>query len=314
MGGLHPIIVLVAGLIGLWLGTRWVIVGALALSERYRLSHAFVGLAILAIGTDLPEVFVSVDASLLHLRGVESSGIITGNAIGSCMAQITVILGIVALFLTAQLDRNQLYFNGIFLLLSIVVVFLLGADGIINRLEGGILLTTYAVYYVLLVKRDKTPTEGEAHALPSLSRTLLFLVVGILVLIVSSHGVVDSAMRLASVWGLEQSFVGIAFIGLGTSLPELAVSLGAALRRATHLSVSNIIGSNVFDSLVPIGLGGAISTTTLETTLWQFDLPFLFGATLLTLIFLATKKGLAGWEGSALILVYLVYILIKTMG
>ncbi len=176
------------------------------------------------------------------------------------------------------------------------------------------LLLTYAVYYALLLKRNKSTEEQGLSEPLSLSRTIIYLVVGLVVLVVSSHAVVENAMRLASAWGLEQSFVGIAFIGLGTSLPELAVSLGAAFRRAAHLSVSNIIGSNVFDSLIPIGLGGVISTTTLESDLWNFDLPYLFGVTVITLIFLATKRGLSRWEGVTMVVLYLAYILLKTMG
>lgn len=314
MEGVHPIVILLASLVGLWLGTRWVIEGALSLAERFRLSHSFVGLAILAVGTDLPEVFVSVDASLLHLRGIESSGIITGNAIGSCMAQITIILGVVALFLPATLDRDPLYFNGAFLLAGLAVVFVLGMDGVIRRWEGGLMLLLYVTYYVLLVKRDKSSQETAAQQLLSPGRTVTLLVLGILVLIVSSHGVVGSAMQLASAWGMEQSFIAIAFIGFGTSLPELAVSLGAAFRGATHLSVSNIIGSNVFDTLVPIGLGGVISTTSMEPSLLKFDIPLLFGATILTLFFLSTKRGLSRWEGVALMAIFLIYILLKTQG
>ena len=102
-----------AGLGGLWAGSKWVVRGALGVSQRLKWSHSFVGLIVLAVGTDLPELFVSVDASLRHLEGVESSGIITGNAIGSCISQISVILGISAFFIA---------FNGGFSILFVIAV------------------------------------------------------------------------------------------------------------------------------------------------------------------------------------------------
>ena len=118
-------------------------------------------------------------------------------------------------------------------------------------------------------------------------------------------------MQLAKKWGVEQSFIGIVIIGLGTSLPELAVSVGAAIRKSAEMSVSNIIGSNIFDGLIPIGLGGLISTTNLELHLLKFDLPVLLGLSLLVIIFLRTKRGISKPEGIALIAVYLVYLVFK---
>src|SRR5665647_193200 len=131
---------IITGLIGLWLGTKWIINGALGIAKRFNLSHSFVGVAILAVGTDLPEVFVSVKAALLHLRGIESSGIITGNAIGSSISQITFILGVAGLFLNFTVAKKDLRRDGIALLSSILLLFVFGFDGIITRLEGGMLL------------------------------------------------------------------------------------------------------------------------------------------------------------------------------
>ncbi|MCE9537977.1 MAG: sodium:calcium antiporter, partial [Bacteroidetes bacterium] len=118
-------------------------------------------------------------------------------------------------------------------------------------------------------------------------------------------------MALATKWGVSQSFIGIAIIGLGTSLPELAVSIGAAIRKSAGMSVGNVIGSNIFDGLIPIGLGGIISTTNMERNLLNFDLPVLLAVTLLVLIFLRTKRGISKPEGVALIVIYLSYIAIK---
>jgi len=116
-------------------------------------------------------------------------------------------------------------------------------------------------------------------------------------LIVSSKIVVDNAMVLGDKWGVAQSFIGIAIISLGASLPELAVSIGDAFKKSYQLSIGNIIGSNIFDVFIPIGLGGLISTVEMEKTLLHFDLPFLLFASVLVIIFLLTKRAISKMEG-----------------
>lgn len=300
------------GLFGLWLGTKWIINGALGIAKRFNLSHSFVGVAILAVGTDLPEIFVTVKASVLHLRGIESSGIITGNAIGSSISQITFILGIAGLLLSFTIAKRDLWRDGIALLASIVLLFAFGIDGIIGRLEGVVLLIMYLVYYIILMRNKTVNTDdnsrGKNYSNVALTLLLLF---GFSVLIFSSHLVVENAMKLAEKWGVAQSFIGIAIIGLGTSLPELAVSVGAAIQKSAGMSVGNIIGSNIFDSFIPIGLGATISTTNMEGNLLKFDLPVLLLSTLLVLVFLKSRRGISKSEGVILIIIFLLYITAK---
>lgn len=303
---------IIVGLIGLWLGTKWIISGAIGIAKRFNLSHSFVGVAILAVGTDLPEVFVSVKASLLHLKGIESSGIIVGNAIGSGISQITFILGVAGLFLSFKMQKKDLWRDGIALIASITMLLIFGVDGIITRFEGALLLIVYVLYYLILVKSQTGHTDDNSQGRDySNIALLLFLTGGFFVLILSSHLVVENAMILAEKLGVAQSFIGIVIIGIGTSLPELAVSVGAAIRKSAGMSVGNIIGSNIFDGFVPIGLGGVISTTNMERNLLSFDLPVLLGLTFLVIIFLTTKRGISKPEGIILITAFLLYIICK---
>lgn len=300
------------GLIGLWFGTKFIINGAIGIAKRFNLSHSFVGVAILAVGTDLPEIFVSLKASLIHLKGIESSGIITGNAIGSSISQITFILGVAGLFHNFTMANKDLWRDGIALFTSIILLFVFGIDGTFTRLEGGILLLMYLLYYIVLLKNQTEHTDDNSMGKDYSDFILvLLLITGFSILIFSSHLVVQNAMLLAEKWGVAQSFVGIVIIGLGTSLPELAVSVGAAIRKSAGMAVGNIIGSNIFDGLIPIGLGGVISTTNIERNLLIFDIPFLLTVTLLVLLFLKTKKGISTREGLALIIIFFIYIAIK---
>ncbi|MBL7897936.1 MAG: calcium/sodium antiporter [Crocinitomicaceae bacterium] len=305
-------ILILVGLVGLWFGTKFIINGALGIAKRFNLSHSFVGVAVLAVGTDLPELFVSLKASFMQLRGIESSGIIVGNAIGSCFSQITIILGIAGLFLNFKMKKSDLFRDGSALLGSILLVFVFALDGHISRLEGILLLLGYILYYFILVK-SKSDDESDNSETKTYSnvKLILLLLLGFFVLVFSSHLVVENSMKLAVRWGVAQSFIGIVIIGIGTSLPELAVSIGAAFRKSAGLSIGNIIGSNIFDGLIPIGIGGTISTLELENNLLFIDLPLLFLATLFVLVFLGTKRGISVLESIILILLFLAYLTIK---
>lgn len=300
------------GLVGLWLGTKWIISGALGIAKKFNLSHSFVGVAILAVGTDLPEVFVSLKASYNNLQGIESSGIITGNAIGSSISQITFILGVAGLFLKLSFSNRELIRDGLGLIGSIVLLFLFGLNGIITRWEGAILLLIYIVYYIVVMKnQQENKDDNGSFNEYTTGRILILLLVGLTLLIYSSHLVVDNAMGLVKSLGVAQSFIGIFIVGLGTSLPELSVSIGAAFRKSAGMSVGNIIGSNVFDGLIPIGLGGMISKVTFENVLLIIDLPFLLFVTILVLVFLRSKRGISLIEGVILIALFIAYLILR---
>jgi cation:H+ antiporter len=202
--------------------------------------------------------------------------------------------------------------DGTALVSSLILLFIFGLDGEITRIEGIVMLLLYVVYYIVLMKTQRNHEDDNSEGADySNAKLALFLIAGLVTLIGSSHVVVENAMLMAEKWGVAQSFVGIAIIGLGTSLPELAVSVGAALKKSAGMSVGNVIGSNIFDGLIPIGLGGTISTVKVEQNLLMIDVPVLFGATALVLFFLSTKKGISKLEGISMIVMFVLYLLLK---
>lgn len=285
--------------------------GAVNIAEYYGVSQVFIGLTILAVGTDLPETVISVNASIQQLKGIESSGVIVGNAIGSAFCQISLVMGIAGLFGVLALSKKHIVQNGIMMLGSIIILFLVGLDGSIDRTEGLLLLVSYIIYSVILFRREKFKKKPALKSNKRIGINIIFLVIGIGIVIFSSQTVVSQAWALADAWGVKQSFVGIIILGLGTSLPELVISLNAILKNSVEISVGNLIGSNIFDTLIPTGLGGLIAGLSIEKSIIWFDLPVLLGLSLLVLIFFIRKRGLQKPEAIVLISIYIGYGVLK---
>jgi cation:H+ antiporter len=312
---MQEIFLILVGLTGLWLGTELVIKGAVNIAEYYNLSQVFIGLAILSIGTDLPEIVVAINASLHKVIGnTETSGIIIGNAIGSSLSQISVVLGSIGLLGYLTLTRRHLYEDGILLLGSVLLVILLGFDGKISRVDGIVLIVVYLIYYFRLFHKERIGKKVKNKSSIHIRKYILFLIIGVIIVILTSELVVDNSIRFAENFDVTQSFVGIIIIGLGTSLPELALSLNAIRKKASGLSVGNIIGSNIFDMLIPVGIGASISEIEIEKSLLTFDLPFLLILSFTVLFFFFKKKGLQRIEAVILIGLFILYAALKIVG
>lgn len=312
---MQEIFLILVGLTGLWLGTELVIKGAVNIAEYYNLSQVFIGLAILSIGTDLPEIVVAINASLHKVIGnTETSGIIIGNAIGSSLSQISVVLGSIGLLGYLTLTRRHLYEDGILLLGSVLLVILLGFDGKISRVDGIVLIVVYLIYYFRLFHKERIGKKVKNKSSIHIRKYILFLILGVIIVIFTSELVVDNSIRFAENFDVTQSFVGIIIIGLGTSLPELALSLNAIRKKASGLSVGNIIGSNIFDMLIPVGIGASISEIEIEKSLLTFDLPFLLILSFTVLFFFFKKKGLQRIEAVILIGLFILYAALKIVG
>lgn len=306
---------LILGLLTLYGGTLLTVEGAVRLSDRYGLSHGFVGLTILAIGTDLPELLVALDASIQQLQGIEASGVIVGNATGSAMAQGTLALGTAGLIGYLGIAPRMVRRDGLTLMLAIMLAAVLASDGSVGRLEGAALVIAYLIYFVSLVQAENH-TRGEERRPEKRSRFApeLQVVLGIVIVVVSAHVVVTEAVTLAERWGISQTLLGVLIIGAGTSLPELALSVGAARHGHANLSVGNVIGSNIFDLLIPVGVAASLHPLTVDPATISFDLPALALATVALLIFLVRKRGLQRSEAFALLVLYIGYATVRVLG
>lgn len=302
---------LLVGLAGLWLATELAVRAALRIADARGYSHTFVGLTILAIGTDVPEWVMSFLAALGKLQGRDASGVVVGSAVGSCLGQIGLVLGIAGLVGYMSLSSRRVWSDGIMLLGSIVLFALVTLGGQITRAEGGILLVTYAVYFITLLRSEHDSEERKLEGLKTW-KDAGQCALGLLLVAGFSHLVLTQATGLASAWGMEQTVVGLLLVGVGTSLPELALSVTAVRRKAGALSAGNIVGSNIFDMLVPPGTAALIAGIEVNSKhLLTVDLPVLFGLSLVTLFFFTRKKGLQKWEAFTLLAIYLGYVLLR---
>lgn len=301
------VLILILSLAGLWLGAELVIKGALHIANHYKVSQLFVGLTILTLGTDLPELFINITAAIDRLHGIETSGIILGEIIGTTFSQIGLILGIAGLLGVLSISKRQILRDGFMMVGSVVLLFLTGLDGEISRVEGGIFVLIYAFYFVTIVAEEKLFEKVRRAPGLDVGWAVLSLVSGLAILAFASKFTIDSAVSLSLYFGVPQYLLGILVVGLGTSLPELATIVPALRKNAGKMVVGNLIGSNIFDILFTLGISSLISGFLVADNLLFIDIPALFFLSILVMVFFATKKHLTKKEAAVLVFIYLVY-------
>ena len=309
-------LLLTCGMVGLWFGSETLIKAAMSLADRYQVSDAMFGMLVLAIGTDLPELFVAFDASFRSLAGEDLSGIVIGSAIGSSIGQFALVFGVAGFIGYSSMNRKFLPRNVLFLVGSIAAVFLFAYDGVISRFEGLILIVSYTSYFaVIILRRVEVPdSEEEIMRMPAW-RAWVILATGLVLLLFAAELTVVYATSFAERVGLSNIAVSAILIGMGSSLPELSVSFVALLKKRGGLSVGNLVGSNVLDTLLVPGVAAVISPLVVPAAILYVDLPILLVATILVLIFLyVTGRGVRAPEASVLLLLYIGYVLVRLGG
>jgi cation:H+ antiporter len=308
------IALLIVGLAGLWIGTELTIRGAVSVAHRFGVPEFIVGVVILSIGSDLPELAIAVDAGLKNLAGGDFSDVVVGSALGSSLGQISFVLGVAGLLAYLTLPKDVVYRHGSTLLGSLLLVALFGYDGEVTRTEGIALLLVYAIYLVALFNEVNTAESPEQPADVVVRRSVLYLIAGLVVVVVSAEVTVKSAVVVAYMLGLSDAVVAIVLIGLGSSLPELTISIAAVVKGHNRMSVGNVIGSNVFDTLVPIGAAAVIAPLGFDSGMLRLEVPYLFFVTTLVLFFFLYKRGIQRWEAAVVLGLYCVYVFTRLTG
>ena len=309
----YELLYLILGLVGLWVGAELTTRGAISIAQKLKISYMFIGLTVLAIGTDLPELFIDLTAAIQKLHGVDTSGLILGETVGTVISQTTLILGLVGLFGIVIISKREFLRDGMIMVGSAAVMFLMGMDGQISMMDGIILVIIYAFYLMTVLREEKLHEKIRNNkGMGIMVWAVVSLMAGLFFLIFASKLVVENAVSLANTWQISQTLVGLLIVGLGTSLPELSICISAVRKKAGRLSIGNLIGSNTFDILFTLGFSAIIAKGwNVNASLIEFDIPFMIGVCVLAIFLLRTKMKLEKREAVTLVLIYLGYVGLK---
>lgn len=304
-------VLLVLGLTGLWIGAELTINGALAVARHFKLSQVFMGLTVVALGTDLPELFVDITAAIQRLNGIETSDIIIGETVGTTLSQTSLMLGIAALIGAVVITKRVLVRDGFVMLASVVLLFIMGLDGMLSRLDGCILVFIYLIYFAQLYREEKVIEKVKRAPSLNVAWAGLSLVGGVVILLFTADLTLDSALELSELLGVSETLVGLFMVGLGTSLPELATSVTAVRKKASKLAAAGLIGSNIYDMLFTLGIGTAISGFSMNPEFMRFDIPVLFIIFGVVLWLFRSKLRIEKREGMFLIGLYVGFLVLR---
>ncbi|MDT0632497.1 calcium/sodium antiporter [Rubrivirga sp. S365] len=302
------------GVVLLLAGAEGLVRGASALALRLGITPLVVGLTVVAVGTSSPELVVSVQAALAG-RG----GVAIGNVVGSNVANLGLIVGLSAALSPMRVDRGLTRQDMPVMLGGMVVLSAFLLDGTLEQWEGGLLLVGAVVYTVLKIAASRRSVRAEREALPpeiesaladtqaGFKRHVLFVVGGIALLVWGSDLLLDGAVELATTLGVSEAVVGLTIVALGTSLPELATTVVAALRGEGEIALGNAVGSNIYNVLSVLG-PAALAAPMAAVGVGVDVLVVMLGFGLLTLTFLLTGGKTQRWEGAVLLLAYVGYL------
>jgi cation:H+ antiporter len=264
------LVYLVCGTLLLYFGAEWVVRSGVHIAGRFRVSPLIIGLTIVAFGTSLPELVVSVEAVL---TGAPTIAI--GNVIGSNVANVGLVLGISS-FIFPLTIRLVTIRRDLIIYIIVCAVFVLAIlDGIVERWEGAILFTGILWYTWMRVRHPSGKTEEIRETYRSMGVAVTFLILGLVCLYFGGNFFVEGAVTLARILGVAEIAIGMSVVALGTSLPEFATSFVAALRKESALSIGNIIGSNLFNILSVIGLTALIKPLATPPEILNLEVPFM---------------------------------------
>ena len=278
------IILFIVGLIMLIKGSDFFVEAASRVAKGFGVSEFLIALVLASIATTLPEVTVSAISSY---QG--NPDIALGNAIGSALANIALILGVSALIMPLKVESGA-WKNSLFMVAVTAYASLLMYDGTISRLDGASLILIYFAFLYYLYKRHMTLEELPEGGRGNPRRDAVIMLASGLVVGVGAKLVVNSAVTLAEAFGVPEVVIGLTLVSIGTSLPELANSLTATLKRLPNISVGNIIGANILDVLMVIGIAALINPIRVDQTIYTFTLPL----TLLVMLILTGTLAFLG--------------------
>ena len=297
------IVLLVMGIVVVLKGADWLTDGAVNIASRFGVSQMVIGLTIVAMGTSMPELCVSMVSAL---KGTPDLAV--GNVVGSNTLNTLLIVGCSALVAPIMVKRSSVRRDIPFAVLASLLMLIFCLDGGIGRLDAALLFILFAVFMFVTVKYGKNEgTETKTTEMAPLGKAALLLVVGLVCLILGSNLFVDNASFVASTLGVSCAVIGLTIVAGGTSLPELATSMVSAKKGNSDIAIGNVIGSNVFNILMIIGVTGLVKPMHIKG-ITSLDLIVMLASMLLLWFFCRTTYKVKRWEGAVLAISYIAYI------
>lgn len=309
-------LLLVLGMVILIYGAHLMVQGASSFAKMLKIPNLIIGLTVVAFGTSFPELMINVFASY---NG--QSDLAVGNVVGSNIINVLLVIGLAAVVKPMKIQNFTVRYELPFSLLAMALLFVVANDGLINgtdfsvlhRSDGLIFLAFFLIfiYYTFVVTTSSHDNHEEGHDVKEMSKlkSTLFIIIGMVGLYFGGEFIVNSATKLAAEWGLSQVVIGILVVALGTSLPELATSIVASFKGNADMAIGNIVGSNIFNVFLVLGVSATISPIEFNPSI-NGDLLLAFFSTLLLFIFVFTGKGrrVDRVEGSIFLVLYFAYV------
>ena len=311
------IIFLIAGFFFLVKGADLFVEGSSSIAKKFHVPSIIIGLTIVAMGTSLPEAAVSVTASLANQNTLAVS-----NVVGSNIFNLMVVIGMCTVLTPVAVQREALKRDFPFSVICAILLLVLGLIGPmeLGHVDGVVFLVLFVIFIAYMIhsalkasKEGKAMESEEVQAANAMKimplwKSLIFIVIGAVGIIIGGDVVVDSASNIATTLGMSQTLVGLTIVSIGTSLPELVTSVVAAHKKEVDMALGNAIGSNIFNILMVLGIAGAISPIAflMENVI---DIAVLLGFSLIVWLFAWTKKKLNRTEGVIMLLLYAAYVM-----
>ncbi len=304
-------LLLIVGFILLLYGGKYLVKGGVALARRYNVSSLVIGLTVVSFGTSAPELFVSLIASIKNHPEVA-----IGNVIGSNIANVALVLALTAIVFPIPVRSSSVKLDAPFMLFVSMLLWCFFLNLILTRWEGGlfiILIISYTIVLLRLSRQNKYKRIiYDSDVKMGIGKILLIFILADAGLAIGSDLLVDNASKIAVNLGVDERIIAITIIAFGTSLPELATSVIAAFRKEMDISVGNIIGSNIFNILVVLGISSIVKPLKVNPDFLRNDIYWMMSTSLLLFLFILPFKGGKITRGKAIMLFlsYCVYVYI----
>jgi len=299
-------LVVIIGFIMLIKGADFLVEGASSLAKKFKVSELAIGLTVVAFGTSAPELIVNIFASIGNHHGITF-----GNIIGSNIFNILVVLGVSGMLAPIIVKKNTVLKEMPFMLIATMVAFFLAWQGqVLSRWDGAILISILVIFFIYIFGILKlNPMEGDDIKTFSTLRTIMLIFVGMMGLFVGGKLVVDNSVKIAEIMKVSEKLIGLTIVALGTSLPELVTSVIAVKKGRFDLAIGNVIGSNIFNILLVLGVTSLIHPVQYDMEL-NFDFAILLAITLIlfTTMFFGKKHRINKGEAFSFLVIYASFI------